>query len=428
MSTEGDTKTLDTAADVPAVPAVAAASVLPSEWLVKIQPFATTCGLSVADVTDALKSLVGDPGVEAAELLGNPEFTPNADLKARFPNVPGARLNKAIAGLRDATPAAASALPGLDAANAGASVVRGVTLLPELMDDVSLLELLRVGGVSKFGEADGVMAVRTAYTRSVGVDTIVPTLLNAMLAYAESLDTGCGPKYYEILRISKSRKYADVLEAFGGAVSSVSEKDKREFLDRVDELWPVLQAFQAHQLDAYRESDRDEGGDVRTLVQVLRQGATAIDRPDPTPVVTAARGIIDRFNRAFRGEGIKNVRALSKDRVQEAEILRDPSVLAAVGAGSFEEMIRKLELAVPADAEDTERRIAQFVLALLRLPKQSPHLLPDYILEMQKLGKPIVWPKGTDVDSRTPAGRKGRTASASDTFPGAEPVAGGRKW
>lgn len=268
---------------------------------------------------------------------------------------------------------------------------RTSNLLVQVGDDASILELLRIGGVAKMTPQDLVAAVRGAYTRAAGVNRIIPTLLERMREHAESLDEPLSETYFRLLKASRRRQYGDVLAAFEGAITSVSEEEKARFLSKVDGLWPVLSAFQG-QLDAYRQLHRDEAGDIANLAVVLAKGASAVEYPDPSNVVTAARGLIDRYNRVFGGMGIPVARAIAKDITEEAELLRNPELPSTVGAGSFEEMVKKLGLGVPSDVRQTEINIATFVLNTLKLPDQPENVKPLFILELQRLGKVIAWP------------------------------------
>jgi len=290
-----------------------------------------------------------------------------------------------------------------------------MSLLPSLPEDGdSLLSALATGGVAKFSSADAVVAIRGALTRALGVDRILPVLTKRVLEHAEAMDLPAPELYYTLKRAQTRRSYADVLAAFDGSITSVPEADKARFVEKVATLWPRLAEFQG-KLDAYRQLHKDESGDVANIVLAIRSGSSGIEYPDPMPVVSAARALIDEFNRVFAGLGIPAARTIGKDLVMDAELLRDAALPGLVGAGSFEEMIKKLELDVPVDAQDQERSIAGFVLGVLELPKQPADICPEYILALQRRGKPITWP-GTSA-YRT-AGRpssfdaiEGRTAA-----------------
>lgn len=276
-----------------------------------------------------------------------------------------------------------------------------MALLPALPDNASLLDQLRIGGVAKFSNADAVTAIRGSFVRLSGVDRILPVLTDAVLKHAEAMDEPAPELYFRLRKARSRRDYRDVLAAFDGAITSVPERDKEAFLAKIDTLWPVLSGFQ-NQLDGYRQLHKDEAGDISNLVVVLQSGMGGIEYPDPMPIVSAARAVIDRLNRVFSGLGIPAARTIGKDLVEDGELLRDPSLPGLIGAGSFDEMIKKLELSVPSDAGDQERQIASFVLGILELPKQTADVLPQYILALQRRGKPIMWPSvgGRSTSSR----------------------------
>ncbi len=367
---------------------------LNEESKAKWNAFVSTLGKPADEVADALAGVVGDITDDAVALLGNADDTPDADIKAALVtkiagSVPTAIANKAIRGIRDVVVPAAPA----PVANGSAGARHDTTLLANVVDDSSILDLLRMGGVAKMTPEDLIVAVRGAFVRSVSVDRIIPTLLSKMRERAEALDEPLGTTYFKLLKASRRRAYADVLAAFDGAVTTVADAEKQTFLDKVDTLWPSLKAFQA-QLDSYRQLHKDESADVGNIVAAIRLGGTAVEYPDPSQVIAAARGIIDRFNRVFGGMGIPAARAIGKDLAEEAELLRNPELPAALGSGSFEEMVKTLGLGVPTEAKTTELSIAKFVLNLLKLPDQPQDQQPEVILALQRLGKPIDWPTG----------------------------------
>lgn len=365
--------------------------------------FTSTLGKGEGDVAEALVGVVGDITDDAIGLLGNADDTPDADLRAalsRLGAIPSAVINKAIRGIRNA-PA-----PIAGPATNGDASPREKSVLVSVGDDASILDLLRVGGVAKMTAEDLIAAIRGAFTRAIGVDQIIPTLLKRMKEHAESLDEPLGTTYYKLVKASKRRQYADVLAAFDGAVTSIPEDEKQRFLDKVDSLWPTLASFQS-QLDAYRQLHKDESADIGNFVVAIQTGRAGIEYPDPSQIIAAARAVIDRFNRVFSGMGIPAARTIAKDIAEEAELLRNPELPGTVGAGSFEEMVKKIGLGVPSDARQTEINIATFVLNLLKLPDQPSNRQPEIIIELQKLGKPIVWPSGkqTASNGRSTPGR-----------------------
>jgi len=375
-------------------------------WSEKVGAFAATIGLPPEAVSAEFKRETGDESDASAALLSDPDVMSAVvitNLMSNLTPVPGAKLRAAIKALH-----ARPVMIVVPTSDNGAATVRGVSLLPTVGDDESILALLRVGGVAKMSDADAIAAIRGAYTRAVGVTKILPKLLGKMLAHSVSLDEPVGPVYLKLRKASKRRQYTDVLEAFDGAITSVPEEEKQSFLDKVDSLWPALAAFQ-QQLEAYRQLYKDESGDVASILVAIRTGMAGVEMPNPSQVVASARGTIDRFNRVFGGLGIPTARTIAKDLTEEAKLLRDPELPGSVGAGSFEEMIKKLEIAVPSDVRQTEIDIANFVLGMLKLPEQPTNRQPEYILELQRLGKPIPFGTlGTEHSSKSNGGRSGR--------------------
>lgn len=404
----------------PTTPAV------PDAFADLVAPLCKTLKMDATSLAKALKD-IGDPDelveyfsdgtVGEALLIGVLGATGNELMKVKIQQ--GLKnIAKAVEAAKPAPAPAAAPVVADIPANGGGRVAADMRLLPTLPEGPSLLELLRIGGVAKFSHADAVSAIRGSHTRLLGVDRVLPVLTDAVLAHAEAMDEPAPEMYFMLRRARSRRDYRDVLAAFDGAITSVSEADKKAFLTKVEGVWPTLKAFQAH-LDAYRQLHKDEAADLSNLVQALRTGAGGIDYPDPTPVVSAARGVIDVLNKIFSGLGIPAARTIGKDLVEDGEHLANPALPGLIGAGNFTEMIKKLDLDVPSDAGDQERLIGSFVLALLELPKQTVDILPEYILALQRRGKAIVWPAA--ADKRTDPGRRSTTSGFPTPAPAKRP-------
>ncbi|OGL95650.1 hypothetical protein A2348_03475 [Candidatus Uhrbacteria bacterium RIFOXYB12_FULL_58_10] len=352
--------------------------------------FVAALGKPEDHIEVALRGELGDTIDDAAvNNLGDSDITPDADLLAALTGAGVARATAraAIKGIRN-VPAPVEAAPAVAAANGRAE--RQLALLPVLKDDTSFVAALASGGTAKMPTEDAVAAIRAAFASRTGLYEILPKLLDMMKQRADEMEEPLDESFYSLRKEVARRRYADVLAAFDGIGELITDKEKAKFLDRVEQLWTVLEVFQ-QQLEAYRQAYKDDSGDIGAAIAAIRDGGVAIDMPDVGPVVAAARGVLERFNRAFAGLGIPVARALAADAIRTREILRRPGLPATIGATTFDEMLKKLEVNIPPDVAEMETSVARYVLSLMSLPSSPVEQQPQFILALQRLGKPIPW-------------------------------------
>ena len=208
----------------------------------------------------------------------------------------------------------------------------------------------------------------------------------------------------------------------------VSAARKKELLGRIGGIFQVLEGFQ-DRLALWQESwtarISNPGAMFAGLAAMMAGGGTnpatagLMEAPDTAPVVDAASGVIDQLNGMFAGTGIPVARALAADAIATRRFLERPEIIAAVGAGSREEMLKTLGIAVSADLVRAERDVTQYLLSVMRLQKVATTQLPGYIVALQQLGAQLPWSTltgGNGVAAR-PA-RKGGDSAFPDRADG----------
>jgi len=274
------------------------------------------------------------------------------------------------------------------------------SLLPEVPDDESLLQALRVGGVAKVQPTDVVAALRVAFAQRLGVLQAEQRLLAAIEQRARGLDEPCPQVFYDLQRSRARREHASVLAALDIPGTFVTERRKQELLKRLSRLWDLLPGFQARleQWQAtWQQRVTNPGALLAGIAAMVHGGPDAapalgmMEAPDSEGMVDAARGVIDAVNRVFAGPGIPVARALAADAVELRALLARPDLAEAVGAGSREELLKSLGLAVSADLVRAEKAVVQYVLGVLRLPDVDPPQRPMVLVALKELGATVRW-------------------------------------
>ena len=401
------------------------ATITPSDaWNEAIEAFAKIVGLDAEVVGTKLASLTGSKDDEGLVLLRNPADAPDADIKTAFADasVPPAKLNRAIRELRGipaATPATASAT---------GSAPSMMAMLPQPPDDDSLLEALKVGGVLKVGETEVTAAVRVLLAERLELDGIERRIADAIEARATNLGEPAPDIFYDLETTIGRRSYAEVLKAMGMPGNLVSAGRKKQLLMRITPIFQVMEDFQGR-LTAWQEGwtsrISNPGALFAGFAAMMGGGgganpatAALMEAPDVAPILSAAEGVIDQLNAMFAGTGIPVARALAADAIATRRFLERPEIVSAVGAGSRDEMLKTLGLAVSADLVRAERDATQYILAIMRIQKAGIQQLPGYIIALQQLGAQLPWRELTGPTNGV-SPRPGRKPAAS-SFPGAD--------
>jgi hypothetical protein len=147
--------------------------------------------------------------------------------------------------------------------------------------------------------------------------------------------------------------------------------------------------------------------------------------PDTAGLRDEAEAVINRINKVFAGTGIPVARALAFDAMRIRDILEEPSLPAAVGTTTKDQMIKMLRVDVGPDYVRLERNIIRYGLAIMEIPNVSAgNEELAYLSAMLTLGAAIPWEKletaAISYRSKSGRGRKGEEAGEAGGFPGGE--------
>ncbi len=302
--------------------------------------------------------------------------------------VPLVKARKLVAELTKSTTAPAP-VP-----DASASAFNAIAMLPQVPSDEAFLKLLQVGGTLKMEPTDVMSAVRVLFAQRFDLFGIEDKVLEAMETRAEQMEEPYPQVYYDVQKALSRKAHAEVLSALEVSSARVfTERNKKAFLGRLSGIWDHLASFN-ERATAYQQTWMTKMANPGLMMAMLR-GAGSIAgldaAPDATPMLDAASGVIDNINKMFAGPGIPVARALAADAVQLRQLLERTDLIAATGATTRDEMLKKLGIAVTADASRTEHTITQYVLSVLNVPDVPTNQLPQYIAAVAELGANIPW-------------------------------------
>lgn len=290
------------------------------------------------------------------------------------------------------------------------------SVLPALPDDQSFLEMLKVGGVLKVDRTNVIAAMRAAIASDIGLYDLPDRLTQRMETFALEQEEPVGESFYRLQRQLAERRYGDVLAALGTTGSFVSEKRKRETLERLHSLlWPALQGFNT-QLKTWVEAWSQGTANPAALMMAMavsQQGPRGVlppgmlQPPDTAVLRDEGEAVINRINKVFAGTGIPVARALAYDAMRIREVLEDPSLPSTVGAATRDQMLKTLGIDVGADYVRLEQNVTRFALAIMELPKVAAgNDELSYLSAMFTLGVSIPWDKLGHSPSRAPGGSR----------------------
>lgn len=275
-------------------------------------------------------------------------------------------------------------------------------VLPALPDDQSFLEMLKVGGVLKVDRTNVIAAMRAAIASDIGLYALPDRLIQRMEAFALEQDEPVGESFYRLQKQLAERRYGEVLAALGTTGNFVSDKRKRETLERLDALlWPALRGFNT-QLRAWVEAWSQGAANPAALMMAMAvsQGPRGVmppgmlQPPDTAVLRDEGEGVVNSINKVFAGTGIPVARALAYDALRIREVLEDPSLPSTVGAATRDQMIKMLGIDVGADYVRLEQNVSRFALAIMELPKVAAgNEEVTYLSALYTLGVSVPWDK-----------------------------------
>lgn len=383
-------------------------SVYLNAWKDRVGGFAAAVGKDIEEVAKALVEVIGEPSDDALSILADEVAAPDAEIKEvlKALKIPSGKINMHLGKLRGPKAEAAPA-------TASATAMQALSILPQVPDETSFIEMLKTGGVLKVDVTEVLSAVKAALAKRVGLYELPDLLLDKMEAFAEAQEEPSGEAFYRLQRLFTERRYGDVLSALGVPGSYVSERRKKEFFARLEaRLWGALEGFQK-QLNAWQQAWMQGMANPGMLVMAMTAGHVGgalppgmMAPPDTTPLRTAGEDVVNEINRVFAGPGIPVARALAYDATRIMGILNDPTLPGQVGAGTKDQMLKELGITVGADIVRTEQAVTRYCLAIMSLPKVTSDVELAYLAALVQLGSTIPWDKLV-VSAPTATGKAG---------------------
>lgn len=399
---------------MPDINTAAAPTPTVNKWEERISSFALAVDKTPEEITNALKTLAGEPGDAALAVLSDPTALTDEDLKGVLvtegPKIPLGVFRLNLGKLRGPAPVVTMT----EERPAGVSY----DVLPTVPEDASFLELLKVGGVLKVGPTEVLSAVKAAIANRLGLYDLPEIIKNKMEKFAEEQEEPVGEEYFKLRKLVVSRSYAEILNVLGIEGSFMNDGLKKKFLNRLDEhLWDALQSFNA-QLTGWQEAWLAGAANPAAMISMLAMGMGhqgnrgimppgMMQPPETAGLHDEAEAVINKINKVFAGTGIPVARALAYDATRIKEVLENKNLPAALGVTNRDQMLKSLGVAVGADYVRLERNITRFTLAVMEFPNITvPSEEHGYLAAMIQLGASIPWDKLGDVPEGTP-GRAG---------------------
>ena len=276
-------------------------------------------------------------------------------------------------------------------------------VLPAVPDDTSFIEMLKIGGTLKVQTVDVIAAMRAAIGAKVGLFELPDVLIARMEEFANEQEEPLGESFFRLQKLITTRQYGEILSAMGVSGTFVSDRRKKEMLERLNTLlWPALQGYQA-QLKAWADTWAQTGSNPAMILSALAMGMSGakgimppgmMQPPDTAGLRDEAEAVVNRINKVFAGTGIPVARAMGYDAVRIREVLEEPTLPAAIGAATKDHMLKMLCISVGADFVRLERNLVRYALAIMELPKVTAgNEELAYLGAMLQLGAAIPWDK-----------------------------------
>lgn len=380
-------------------------SAISEKWKAAIQPFATRLGKTVEEVTTAIlaTNIIASANDSSAEIIVDADSVKDEDFTRAFPNEPVATLRKAIKDLREA------AKPATTTATAMAAASRVTEVLAQLPSGESVLTGLSVAQVGKIERETVYRGIQVALAAKAGLYEVPRVVLHLMEDFVTNRMEEPAPKaYYDLEAVVARQDNAEVLKALEIDGRYVSQDRKREFVKRIELIWPAVRDF-ANVMERWYESYTKAAGNPLALMQLLSaavsgSGAfmpTAIATPDTSGLYDAAQTVVQAINKAFAGRVVPAALALAFDAERINKLLSNPEIIRFTGATNREDLVRiiakelKSALVTP-EYRRLETGLGQYVLSVYELDKHAQPGAPkelQYIAALYQLGQSVSWEK-----------------------------------
>lgn len=276
------------------------------------------------------------------------------------------------------------------------------TLLPQVPNYSSLLQMLKVGGVLRIDPATVVAGLQARLADRAGLYGLNKTIADKMLAFAKKNRQSVDPAYYklkrEIIRTGEMAELFSAIEGFDGR--SVTMTSRKELFTDIDKyLLPAVADFWG-QLDGWMQTALAAANGPAATQRLIKAMAGGVGGFMPsgasTAPTTTLREYVDKVNdaanQAFAGEGTLIASAALCQANALQEILQDPTLPAKLGAANPEQMLLELGIGVTGADTQVENDLVQFVMAVIQAKNLSGgNAELQYFDELWQLGNQIPW-------------------------------------
>jgi hypothetical protein len=273
-------------------------------------------------------------------------------------------------------------------------------VLPNVPDDGSWLEALKVGGVLKVDESTIIAVIRVGLANRTGFFAVPEKLTIAMEKYAELNEEPVSAVFYKLRKQLTRQNYGDLFAALDGMDGRyVTGPAKKELAERVDRhMWPAIISFK-DQLNAWVETwTKGMNNPMAMMAALMSQGRGGAVPPgmmqpsDTAGLHDYAESVADAINKAFAGTGVQIAAAQAYEATQIRKTLEDMQLPGLVGAANRDQMLKQLGVAVSGKYPRLETHLIQYVLGILRLKDQpSGQDEWNYLWSLCMLGGQIEW-------------------------------------
>jgi hypothetical protein len=271
-------------------------------------------------------------------------------------------------------------------------------LLPNIPTEDSWLTALKTNGVLKVEKSTVIAAIRAAIADQAGLFDIPNKLIHAMECYADKTEEQVDATIYFSLRKAITRRnYGDLFAAIEGCDGSyVTDKRRKEFLERVrNNLLPAIgDSFFA--LNNWYENWSTSMNTPSVLLMAINglngtSGVPAIAPPDITPLHAAGETLNNSINSVFKGTGVQIAAALAYDANEICKTLKDTRLPVLTGFGSYELMLKNLDIGVSSSYAYQEENLIRYVLGFIEHASVTADAAQSYFVALWQLGSQIQW-------------------------------------
>jgi len=353
-----------------------------------------------ADVIERIKTVLGVSSIDDMSSLAEKDL-----VEVGMKVVPARKLVAAFTPVATAADTVAYSAAALDN-------------LPKVPDDGPWLDALKAGGVRKVDQSTVISAVRAGLASRVGLFGVTAKLTEAMEEFAKRNDESVDEQFYVLQSQITQRNYAEIFAALPGFNGRmVTETRKKELFGQVDKhLWPSIASFYS-QLETWYRTWLESAGNPALMMAALVPGAVGgvmppgmMAAPDTGILRDHADAVNDAINKVFSGTGVQIAAAVAYDANEIKKSLEDPRLPALIGAANRDQMLKMLEVAVPATYPRLEVNLTRFVLATMQVsdqPAGDEEL--RFFGSLYTLGSQIPWDQ-LGVSSGGYSGVAGRTS------------------